>query len=336
MTFEENKSLKEFNTFGVDVKAKYFIQVSSTSKLLEVLESDKAIDYMILGGGSNMLLTQDIDKLVIQLNTKGIQEEHLSDTHVIIEAQAGENWHDLVQYCVAKNYGGIENLSLIPGNAGTAPIQNIGAYGVELKDVLHACKVWDTHEECIIEINNAACEFDYRDSIFKSKEKGRYIILAIQLKLSKKEHEIRTSYGAIQEELKTAAVKKPSIADIAQAVIRIRSSKLPNPKELGNGGSFFKNPVLNEKAFQVFRDQHNEAPFYKVAEGYKIPAGWLIDHAGLKGYRKGDAGVHKNQALVLVNYGEATGKEILELSKFIQKTVKDKYGIEIVPEINIY
>lgn len=336
MTFEENKSLKAFNTFGVDVKAKYFIQVSSTSQLIEVLESDKATDYMILGGGSNMLLTKNIDKLVIQLNTKGIQEKHLSESEVLVEAQAGENWHDLVQYCVAKNYGGIENLSLIPGNAGTAPIQNIGAYGVELKDTLYSCKVWDTKEKCISEISKEDCAFEYRDSIFKSKEKGRYIILSIQLKLNKENHKLQTSYGAIQQELEAAGIKEASIADISQAVIRIRSSKLPNPKELGNGGSFFKNPVINEKAFQVFQDQYPEAPFYKVADGYKIPAGWLIDQAGLKGYRQGDAGVHKNQALVLVNYGNASGKEILDLSKFIQKTVIEKYGIEIVPEINIY
>ncbi|HLW14761.1 MAG TPA: UDP-N-acetylmuramate dehydrogenase [Flavobacteriaceae bacterium] len=336
MTIEEHKSLKAYNTFGVAVNARYFTTVKNTLQLRKVLESNLHKEQLILGGGSNILFTKDVDAMVIHLDLKGIKEEVLDQNHVLLHVKAGENWHELVRYCVDNDYGGIENLSLIPGNTGTAPIQNIGAYGVEVKDTFVSCTVLDRTNGEIKELSADECQFDYRDSIFKSEAKGRYIILEVQLKLTRKSHIIRTDYGAIKSELEKVNCTNPSIRDVSDAVIRIRQSKLPDPKKLGNGGSFFKNPILSADAFQTFHQAHPEAPFYKVENNqYKIPAGWLIDNAKLKGYRKGDAGVHKNQALVLVNYGTATGKEILELAKFVQETVLSKYGIPIVPEINI-
>lgn len=336
MIIEEHKSLKAYNTFGVAVYARYFTSVTSISQLREMLDSDLHDQQLLLGGGSNILFTKDVEALVIHLNLKGIKEEVQNDKHVLLHVAAGENWHELVRYCVDKNYGGIENLSLIPGNAGTAPIQNIGAYGVEIKDVLESCKVLDKATGEIKTLQTEDCKFGYRDSIFKSKDKGKYIILSVQLKLTRKNHKIRTDYGAIKKKLELANCTDPSICDISDAVIRIRQSKLPDPKKLGNGGSFFKNPILSATEFQVFYHAHPEAPFYEMGNNeYKVPAGWLIDHAELKGYRQGDAGVHKKQALVLVNYGTASGKDILQLAKHIQETVHTKYGIQIVPEINI-
>lgn len=336
MTIEEHKSLKAYNTFGVAVNARYFTTVNNTSQLHEVLDSNLHKEQLILGGGSNILFTKDVDALVIHLDLKGIKEEVLDENHVFLHVKAGENWHELVRYCVDKDYGGIENLSLIPGNTGTAPIQNIGAYGVEIKDTFVSCTVLDRTTGAIKKLKAEDCRFDYRDSIFKREAKGKYIILEVQLKLTRKNHIIRTDYGAIKNELEKVGCTNPSIRDVSDAVIRIRQSKLPDPKKLGNGGSFFKNPILSADAFQVFHQAHPEAPFYQVEDNqYKVPAGWLIDNAKLKGYRKGDAGVHKNQALVLVNYGSATGKEILQLAKYVQEIVLSKYGIPIVPEINI-
>ena len=336
MTIEEHKSLKAFNTFGVAVTARYFTTVNSLAQLREALASNVHNKKLILGGGSNILFTKDVDALVIHLNLRGIKEEVLDDNYILLNVKAGENWHELVRYCVDKNYGGIENLSLIPGNTGTAPIQNIGAYGVEIKDVLVNCTVLDRSTGSIKVLKTEDCKFGYRDSIFKNEAKGRFIILEVQLKLTRKNHIIRTEYGAIRSELEKVNCLNPDIRDISDAVIRIRNSKLPDPKKLGNGGSFFKNPILSESSFEVFHQEHPNAPYYEV-EGnqYKVPAGWLIDNAKLKGYRKGDAGVHKNQALVLVNYGTATGDDILQLSKYVQDTVLDRYGINIEPEINI-
>lgn len=336
MIIEEHKSLKAYNTFGIDVNARYFISVRSISELREVLQSDIHKQRLILGGGSNILFTKNIDALVIHMNIKGVQTKIIDEESILLDCSAGENWHELVRYCIDNNYGGIENLSLIPGNAGTAPIQNIGAYGVEIKNVLDSCSVLNLETLTVEELSAEECEFGYRDSIFKNKAKNKYILLGIRLRLTRKDHNIHINYGDIQKELEKAGCTTPSIRDISDAIIRIRQSKLPNPKELGNGGSFFKNPVISKEEFEKFHHAHPEAPFYKVEkEQYKIPAGWLIDQAGLKGYRKGDAGVHKNQALVLVNHGKATGKEILDLAIYIQKKIQDKYGISIVPEINI-
>lgn len=337
MNIEENKSLKPFNTFGIESKAKFFVSVNSLEEIKQVLNSQKDKALFILGGGSNMLLSKNIDALVLHINLKGIQVLSEHEDEVVIEAKAGENWHDFVLYCLTNNFGGIENLSLIPGNVGTAPIQNIGAYGVELKDVFESCTAIDidTEKEVLFKLHD--CEFGYRDSIFKNQAKDKFIITSVRFRLSKNHHKLHTSYGSIQEVLDRQGIKNPSIKDISEAVIAIRSSKLPDPKIIGNSGSFFKNPVLSTTSFEKFRNTFPEAPFYKMSSNeFKIPAGWLIEKAGYKGFRKGDAGVHENQALVLVNYGNASGKEIWDLAMQIQEKVKVLYNITIEPEVNVF
>ncbi|MBW2936589.1 UDP-N-acetylmuramate dehydrogenase [Aureisphaera sp. CAU 1614] len=336
MQIEEQKSLKNFNTFGIDCQASFFVSVSSVKDLKSILSSEKNKPFFVLGGGSNILLTKDIEAMVLHINLKGISVISENDFEIIIEAQGGENWHDFVHYCIGHNWGGIENLSLIPGNVGTAPIQNIGAYGVELKDVFESCQT--IHKTTLKEktFTLEECQFGYRDSIFKNAEKGNYIITSVQFRLTKKNHKLKTSYGAIQQELEKRNVEKPTIQAISEAVIAIRESKLPNPKVLGNSGSFFKNPVISLADFNQFRHNFPEAPFYEVSSTeFKIPAGWLIEKAGFKGQRFGDAGVHKNQALVLVNYGNAQGAEIWELAIKIQEKVKDLFGIYIEPEVTV-
>src|SRR5690606_23539057 len=329
-------SLKLYNTFGIDVKAKEFISVSSLSELQSVLEKYKNEEIFVLGGGSNMLLTKDIEQPVGHINLKGKQIVKQDENHVWIEAQAGENWHQFVLWALENDFGGIENLSLIPGNIGSAPIQNIRAYGVELKDVFASCKAINIKTQEIKTFTLAECKFGYRESVFKSSEKGKYIILSVTLRLTKKNHKISTSYGVIETELQKMGVVRPTIQDVSRAVISIRQSKLPDPKEIGNSGSFFKNPIVPRKIFEKVQTQYPEMPFYEVSEDYvKIPAGWLIETAGFKGKRFGDAGVHQKQALVLVNYGNATGKEIYDLAKTIQKVILDKFGIEIETEVNI-
>ncbi|MFA7444916.1 MAG: UDP-N-acetylmuramate dehydrogenase [Flavobacteriaceae bacterium] len=330
-------SLKAYNTFGIDVKAKEFISVSSLSELQSVLEKYKHEEIFVLGGGSNMLLTQDIEKPVVHINLKGIQIAKQDENYVWVEAQAGENWHQFVLWALENDFGGIENLSLIPGNIGSAPIQNIGAYGVELKDVFDNCKAIHIKTQEIKTFTKEDCLFGYRESIFKSTEKGKYIILSVTLKLTKKNHKISTSYGVIANELQKMGITAPTIQDVSKAVISIRQSKLPDPKEIGNSGSFFKNPVVPQKIYEKIQEQYPEMPFYKVSEDeIKIPAGWLIETSEFKGKRFGDAGVHQKQALVLVNYGNATGEEIYNLAKTIQNTIFDKFGIEIEMEVNVF
>lgn len=332
----ENKNLKQYNTFGVNAYAKYFAEVNTVEELRKILQDTRFPDKFILGGGSNMLLTIDINALVIHINLKGISIDFEDDHCVHLKIMAGENWHQLVLHCLENNYGGIENLSLIPGNTGTAPIQNIGAYGVELKDVFVSCEAMQVETGLMKTFDLDACQFGYRTSVFKTTEKGNYIITSVTLKLSKKDHNINVGYGAIQEELLKMNVEKPTIQDVSKAVITIRQSKLPDPNVLGNSGSFFKNPVIDNPSFEAFISRFPEAPFYKVSESeYKIPAGWLIEKAGFKGKRFGDAGVHAKQALVLVNYGNATGAEILELSEKIKKTVLERFGIAIEAEVNV-
>lgn len=337
MQVAENFSLKQYNTFGVDVKARKFISVSSKKELRDVLQQAYATEIFVLGGGSNMLLTQDIDKTVVHINISGIELVSENNEEVILKVGAGENWHQFVLYCIEKGYGGLENLSLIPGNVGTAPVQNIGAYGVELKDSFKSCEALRIQTLEVETFSNEQCEFGYRNSVFKNKLKGQYIITSVNFKLSKKNHALSTSYGAIQAELDKHNIKKPTIKNISDAVVNIRQQKLPDPRELGNSGSFFKNPIVSETEFKKLQKQFPEMPFYAVqANQIKIPAGWLIDQAGLKGYRKGDAGIHKNQALVLVNYGNASGQEILELSKEIQEKIYQKYNIKLEAEVNIF
>ena len=336
LKIEKNKSLKAFNTFGIDMKARSFIAAESTSEIIRILKEHQNETLFILGGGSNMLLINDIDALVVHINSKGIEVVSETNNTVQVKVMAGENWHDFVLYCIRKNYGGVENMSLIPGNVGTAPIQNIGAYGVELKDVFVSCQAVSIATQQIQTFSKDDCNFDYRNSIFKNETKGKYIITSVSFELTKQHHTLHTSYGAIEEALLVNNIKDPTIADISDAVISIRKSKLPDPKELGNSGSFFKNPVVDAATFQKFRARFPKAPFYEVSPTqFKIPAGWLIEQTGLKGKRFGDAGVHAKQALVLVNYGNASGQDIWDLAQLIQKKVKEAFDIYIEPEVNI-
>ncbi len=336
MTIQENISLKQYNTFGIDAKARYFCEITSLDELREALELEGYPEKFILSGGSNMLITKDISALVLYIHIKGIFVEQEDENHVVLKVMAGENWHEMVLWTLDHNYGGLENLSLIPGFTGTAPIQNIGAYGVELKDCFVSCQAIDVATLELKTFTKEECQFGYRDSFFKNEGKDRYIITSVNFRLTKKDHQLNTSYGAIETEMEQQQVINPTIKDVSNAVVAIRKSKLPDPKELGNSGSFFKNPVLTKNEFELFIKHNPEAHYYKVSDQeYKVPAGWLIEQSGFKGKRYGDAGVHKNQALVLVNYGNASGKEIIELAQTIQKKVWDKFQIEIIPEVNI-
>lgn len=336
MTLRRNQSLKAYNTFGIDVNAKLFSSVRSEEGLIKVLKQCYASELFVLGGGSNILLSKDLDRTVLHINLKGKSILNETDNTVIVRAQAGENWHEFVRYCVENDFGGLENLSLIPGNVGTSPIQNIGAYGVELQDTFVECKavhVQTLEKKTFIKED---CKFGYRNSIFKNELKGRYIITSVIFKLTKKHHQLHTDYGSILNELDAMKIDNPTIEDISNAVINIRQRKLPNPAELGNSGSFFKNPIVEKTKFEKLQTKYPEIPSYKIDDNHiKIPAGWLIDQAGFKGYREGDAGVHKNQALVLVNYGNATGEDILNLAKKIQKAIKMKYGLNLEMEVNL-
>ncbi|NQZ44052.1 MAG: UDP-N-acetylmuramate dehydrogenase [Flavobacteriaceae bacterium] len=336
MNIQENISLKPYNTFGMDVKARFFVEITGLLQLQRILQLSAYPNRFIISGGSNMLLTKDIDALVLFINLKGIHKVSESDDSVIIKAMAGENWHELVLWTLERDYGGLENLSLIPGNVGTAPIQNIGAYGVELQDVFVSCEAMNLETNELEEITKEECAFGYRDSIFKNKAKDRYIITSVKLRLSKTDHKIHTLYGAIESELAAKGVVHPTIKDVSEAVIKIRQEKLPDPKEIGNSGSFFKNPVISKKTFENFHKKFPDAPYYaQENDRFKIPAGWLIEQCGFKGKRFGDAGVHAKQALVLVNHGQATGMELYELAQTIKNSVYDRFKIHIEPEVNI-
>ena len=327
-------SLKPYNTFGITANAKKLIEINSLDDLRDVTSHYK--DFMILGGGSNILITKNIDKPVLHVNLKGKEIVDETEDHIFIKAQAGENWHEFVLWCLDRDYGGLENLSLIPGNVGTSPMQNIGAYGVEIKDVMSELEAFEIATGKMSVFTNSECHFGYRDSIFKNTEKGKYIITTVTFRLTKTQHVLNTNYGAIQSELEKQNINNPTIQDVSKAVISIRESKLPNPKELGNSGSFFKNPVVSKEHFLKIQETYPEMPFYPVSENeIKIPAGWLVEQCGFKGKRYGDAGVHKNQALVLVNYGNASGKKILNLSKKIQQSVLENFNIALDTEVNI-
>lgn len=336
MKFKKNISLKKYNTFGIDTIAEKFISVNSLLQLKEIITNNK--DIFILSGGSNILLTQNIKRPVVHINFKGIEffEIEEASNAVFVKVQAGENWHEFVLWCLEKNFGGIENLSLIPGNVGTSPMQNIGAYGVEIKDVFHELEALEISSNSVKKFDKQNCNFGYRESIFKNIDKNKFIITTVTFKLTKKEHTLNISYGAIQEELKKNKIKSPTIKDISNAVIAIRKSKLPDPKEIGNSGSFFKNPVISTTQFNSLKQIYPEIPNYVISDKLvKIPAGWLIEQCGFKGQRFGNAGVHKNQALVLVNHGNASGIEIYELSQKILKAVLDKFDIQLDTEVNI-
>ncbi|MGK0327982.1 UDP-N-acetylmuramate dehydrogenase [Polaribacter sp.] len=330
----QNISLKNYNTFGIDVLAKRFISVDGVYQLQQLLKIEKNI--FLISGGSNMLLTKDIEKLVVHIDIKGISIDKEDDTAAYITVNAGENWHDLVLWCVIQNYGGIENLSLIPGNVGTCPIQNIGAYGVEVKDTITKVEALEIETGKLISFSNAACKFGYRNSIFKNDVKGKYIITSVGFKLTKNKHHLNTSYGAIETELLLKQIKKPTLQDISDAVIAIRKSKLPDPKKIGNCGSFFKNPVISKSQFLELQKEYPKIPSYPISDDeIKIPAGWLIEQAGFKGKRFGDFGVHEKQALVLVNYGNASGKEIYQLAQKIQETILNTFGVCLEIEVNV-
>lgn len=329
-------SLKNHNTFGIEAKAKQFVAVHSIAELKKVLEENKNQKKFILGGGSNMLLTKDIDALVIHIDLKGKKVIKENDDYVWVESQAGETWHDFVLWTIEQDFGGLENMSLIPGNVGTTPVQNIGAYGAEIKDTFVSCDAMNIETQEMRTFTRAECNFGYRESIFKHEVKDQYIITSVTYKLTKRNHKINISYGDITAELAKNNITNPTLKDVSNAVIAIRQSKLPDPKELGNSGSFFKNPILLKSDFEKIHKKFPEMKYYDVSETeVKVPAGWLIEQAGFKGKRFGDAGIHKNQALVLVNYGNATGQEILAVSKDIQKTVFEKFGIHIEAEVNV-
>ncbi|WP_340065254.1 UDP-N-acetylmuramate dehydrogenase [Ascidiimonas aurantiaca] len=337
MNIQKKISLKPYNTFGIDVKARYFVEVNTVDDLIRVLQLPGYPKKFILGGGSNLLLTKDLDALVIHLNIKGKKINKENTHHVLVQVYAGENWHDFVLWTLAQDYGGLENLSLIPGNTGAAPIQNIGAYGVELKNVFHSCEAVHIHTGEKQEYNLEDCKFGYRDSIFKNALKNKVVVTSMTVKLSKNKHILNTNYGAIESKLHELGITNPDIRDVSKAVIAIRQSKLPDPQILGNSGSFFKNPVIEKSHFEALQVKHPKIPGYPTANTSKIkvPAGWLIEQCGLKGKRFGDAGVHEKQALVLVNHANATGKEILTLANHIQKVVKQQFQIAIEPEVNI-
>ena len=334
MNVTHNISLIRYNTFGIDAKAKEFSVFRSEEELGELIRMSGRSHFMILGGGSNILLTKDYDGYVLKNEIMGIEVVHEDEHHVYVKAGAGENWHQFVLFCLERDLAGVENLSLIPGNVGASPMQNIGAYGVEIKDVFHDLEAFQIKTGKVVTFSHADCEFGYRESVFKNKHKGEYVILNVTFRLNKVP-EFNTSYGAIEEELQRMN-KRVSIQTISQAVINIRTSKLPDPAKIGNAGSFFKNPTIPEKRFDDLKKEHAGVPAYPQGLGLvKVAAGWLIEQCGWKGYRKGNAGVHEKQALVLVKYGSASGKEIYDLSEEIRKSFLKKFGIELEREVNV-
>ena len=329
-------SLKPYNTFGIDVKAASFASFNSIEELITLLPSIKSHETLISGGGSNMLFTKDFEGLFVRNCIKGIQEIERTETHVVIEAGAGELWHDFVMYCVDRGYGGLENLSLIPGCVGASPMQNIGAYGVEIKDTFAYLDAVEISTGEIKRFHLADCAFGYRESVFKRALKNQYVICKVAFTLTL-QPVINTSYGVIEAELKQMGISNPGIKDVSKAVIRIRQSKLPDPKELGNAGSFFKNPVVTAEVLESIQSTYARVPSYPAGEGHvKLAAGWLIEQAGWKGKRFGAVGVHELQALVLVNYGGGTGKEIYALSERIIEDIQEKFGVSLEREVNIY
>ena len=336
LTMQKGISLKPYNTFGIDVKAASFASFDSIEELSTLLPSIKTHETLISGGGSNMLFTKDFEGLFVRNCIKGIKEIERTETHVVIEAGAGEVWHDFVMYCVDRGYGGLENLSLIPGCVGASPMQNIGAYGVEIKDTFAYLDAVEISTGEVKRFHLADCAFGYRESVFKRELKNQYVICNVAFTLSL-HPTMNTSYGVIEAELQHMGITTPQIKDVSKAVIRIRQSKLPDPKLLGNAGSFFKNPVVSDEVLKSIQSTYERVPSYPAGEGHvKLAAGWLIEQAGWKGKRFGNVGVHELQALVLVNYGGGTGKEIYELSQCIIEDIQEKFGVRLEREVNIY
>lgn len=336
LTIQSNVSLKPYNTFGIDVTARYLVEVDSDQDIQTLLQLPdvQTLPKLILGGGSNLLLTQDFNGLVVKINLKGIETVKEDQNHVWLRAGAGESWHDFVMYSVEKGLGGIENLSLIPGTVGAAPMQNIGAYGVEIKDTFDRLEAVDIATGVKRIFSNTDCHFGYRNSVFKNEAKGQYIITSVQFKLDKTPT-LHLSYGDIQKTLEQMGVKEPTIKAVSDAVIKIRRSKLPDPAEIGNAGSFFKNPEITTTQFNSLKTQYPEIPGYVIDnETVKVPAGWLIEQCGWKGKRFGNIGVHARQALVLVNYGGGKGLDIKQLSEKVQASVAEQFGIVLHTEVN--
>ncbi len=339
LTVQTNVSLKPYNTFGIDVNAHYLATINNESDLLVVVQMDRfsGANRLVLGGGSNVLLTQNFDGLVLKIDIQGIKTVREDDQHVYLEVGAGVNWHELVMHCVNSGLAGMENLSLIPGTAGAAPMQNIGAYGVEIEQVFDSLTAVHLQTGEVQRFNHADCRFGYRESVFKHELKGQYIITSVTFRLNK-QPTFHTRYGAIQETLTAMGITDEtlSIKAISDAVIHIRRSKLPDPAQIGNAGSFFKNPEISKAQFDSLKTQYADLPGYPVGEhAVKVPAGWLIEQSGWKGRRIGDAGVHAKQALVLVNYGGATGPDILDIAGQVQQTVLAKFGVQLTPEVNV-
>jgi UDP-N-acetylmuramate dehydrogenase len=333
----QNFSLQPYNSFGIKAMAKQFAVFNHIDQLPTLLNQKTPNDpLLILGGGSNVLFTKDFDGCVLKNEIMGVEQVAEDEDFYYVRVGAGENWHQFVLHCLQQHWAGVENLSLIPGNVGAGPMQNIGAYGVELKDVFHELRAFHLQHHVLQTFDLAACAFGYRESVFKKTLKNQFCIVDVTFKL-RKTPVLNTSYGAIAKELEKMGVQTPSIQNISQAVINIRSSKLPDPKQIGNAGSFFKNPTVSNLVFLDLLQQYPQMPNYPQANGQvKLAAGWLIEQCGWKGYRKGDAGCHSQQALVLVNHGQATGNEIAELSDAIIQSVNKKFNIELEKEVNLY
>jgi len=330
--------LAPFNTLGVEATADQFINITESSQLAALFREGffKKYNPVILGGGSNVLIKSDLIQPVLKMSIPGIEVQNDKENEVLVKSGAGVIWHDLVTYCVNRDFGGIENLALIPGTVGAAPIQNIGAYGVELRDSFHGLKAFVPETGVIKEFSVNECNFGYRDSIFKNDLKGEVIITEVTLRLQKSPHKIEDSYYALREYFQANEITEPTIKDVYDAVVAIRESKLPNPELIGNAGSFFKNPIVKSSVYQKLKAEYSNMPSFEAGNGkIKIPAGWLIEQAGWKGKKVGNVGTYKNQALVLVNHGGATGEEIYQHAMNIHESVKEKFGIELAPQVNV-
>ena len=341
MIFQENYSLKHLNTFGIDVSAKYFSTFKNTDELAERLDfislptANRQLPTLILGGGSNILFTDNYNGLILKNEIEGIGNIKEDAEHVYVRSGAGVGWHEFVLYCIENDLGGAENLSLIPGSTGASPMQNIGAYGAEVKDIFHELEAYSIRDKKTVIFSKEGCEFGYRESVFKNKYKGDFVITSVTFRLNKIPV-FNTSYGALETELQKAGVRELSLKAISDAVISIRRSKLPDPAVIGNAGSFFKNPAVDNKQFEILKNEFPAIVGYPVNDNTtKLAAGWLIEKAGWKGFRKGDAGCHERQALVLVNYGNAKGNEILHLSEKIIDSVKLMFDVQLQREVNI-
>ncbi len=338
MEKQYNYSLKNLNTFNIDVNAKIFTEVFSENDIFGLIEDETFLinKRLVLGGGSNILFTKDFDGIVVRIGNRGVSVVDEDDRYVYVKAEAGETWDDFVDYCVKNNWGGLENLSLIPGSVGASPIQNIGAYGVEIKDVFYSLNAVNIFSGETKEFFSDDCRFGYRDSVFKNSEKDNYIIISVVFKLKKHSHNIKIEYGNIKEECIRRNILNPTIQDIRKVVCDIRNSKLPEVGKIGSAGSFFKNPIVDYDKFVEIKSKFPELVSFPDNDKVKLAAGWLIDKAGWKGYRDGDAGVYPNQALVLVNYGNAKGGEVYELGLKIIDKVKHMFGIDLEPEVNVF